>query len=182
MLMRTPYRWVRPKRLLPPGFIIPCQPTLAHKVPAGGGWIHELKHDGFRVLAFKDGDKVRLWSRNGRDWSSEFVAITEAMRALPFKRVMLDGEAVAHCLDAQDARGLELIGRRRMLQKALKKAGPVLRFSENLSAEHGEAMFCHACALGLEGIVSKRLTSRYKSGACKSWLKVKNPGYERRTG
>ena len=154
MLMHTPLRWVRPKRLQPPGFIVPCQPTLASKVPAGDGWIHELKHDGFRVLAFKDGDKVRLWSRNGRDWSSEFVAITEAMRALPFKRVMLDGEAVAHCLDglpdfhrllgdgqasaclyafdllwldAQDARGLELIGRRRMLQKALKRRPRQLR-------------------------------------------------------
>jgi hypothetical protein len=51
MLMRTPHRWVRPKRLQPPGFIVPCQPTLADKVPAGDGWIHELKHDGFRVLA-----------------------------------------------------------------------------------------------------------------------------------
>jgi hypothetical protein len=53
MLMRTPYRWVRP--------------TLADKVPAGDGWIHELKHDGFRILAFRDGDTVRLWSRNGRE-------------------------------------------------------------------------------------------------------------------
>ncbi len=42
-------------------------------------------------------------------------------------------------------------------------------------------MFRHACAMGLEGIVSKKLTSRYKSGSCKSWLKVKNPNYERRT-
>src|SRR5215207_3964555 len=82
MLMRTPHRWVWPKRLHPPGFIVPCQPTLASKVPAGDGWIYELKHDGFRVLAFKDGDSVRLWSRNGRDWSAEFVAITEAALAL----------------------------------------------------------------------------------------------------
>ena len=128
------------------------------------------------------------------------------MRALPFKRIMLDGEAVAHCLDglpdfhrllgdgqatacfyafdllwleAHDVRSVELIGRRRMLLKALKKAGPVLRFSEHLSAEQGEAMFRHACAMGLESIVSKK-TSRYKSAACKSWLKVKNPAYERR--
>ena len=64
-------------------------------------------------------------------------------------------------------RGVELIGRRRMLQKALKKAGPVLRFSEHLSGEQGEAMFRHACAMGLEGIVSKRLTSPYKSGRCR---------------
>jgi bifunctional non-homologous end joining protein LigD len=70
MLMRTPQRWLRPKRLQPPGFIVPCQPTLASKVPAGVGWIRELKHDGFRILAFKDGDTVRLWSRNGRDWSA----------------------------------------------------------------------------------------------------------------
>jgi bifunctional non-homologous end joining protein LigD len=52
--------------------------------------------------------------------------------------------------------------------------------SEHLSAEQGEAMFRHACAMGLEGIVSKKLASRYKSGAYKSWLKVKNPNYERR--
>jgi bifunctional non-homologous end joining protein LigD len=144
--MRTPQRWVRPKRQLPPGFVVPCQPTLADHVPDGDGWIHELKHNGFRILAFKDGERVRLWSRKGRDWSSEFVAITSAMRALPFNRVMLDGEAVAHCLDGlpsfhrrlgdgqataclyafdllwletQDVRSVELIGRRRMLQKVL---------------------------------------------------------------
>ena len=51
----------------------------------------------------------------------------------------------------------------------------MLRFSEHLSGVDGEAMFRHACALGLEGIVSKRLMSRYKVGACKSWVKVKNP-------
>jgi bifunctional non-homologous end joining protein LigD len=47
----------------------------------------------------------------------------------------------------------------------------------HLSAERGEAMFHHACAMGLEGVVSKRATSRYRSGSCKSWLKVKNPDY-----
>jgi hypothetical protein len=83
-------------------------------LPAGHGWIHELKHDGFRILAFKDGDAVRLWSRNGRDWSAEFVAITAAIRALPFKRVMLDGEAMAHCLDG-------LPGVVRLAQKAAEQ-------------------------------------------------------------
>src|SRR5215211_1433168 len=99
MLMRTPHRWVRPKRRRPPGFILPCQPMLADKVPVGDGWIHELKHDGFRIVALKDGDTVCLWSRNGRDWAAEFGAITVAMRALPFERLMIDGEAVAHCLE-----------------------------------------------------------------------------------
>jgi ATP-dependent DNA ligase len=142
--------------------------------------------------------------------ASEFVAITDALRALPFRRVMLDGEAVAHCLDglphfhkllsgdgqataclyaldllwqdARDLRGVELIGRRRMLAKALKKAVPALRFSEHMAGAAGEAMFRHACAMGLEGIVSKRVASRYKSGSCLSWVKVKNPEYERRSG
>jgi len=67
-----------------------------------------------------------------------------------------------------------------MLHKALKKAGPALRFSEHLEGADGEAMFRHACAMGLEGIVSKRARSRYKSGSCLSWVRVKNPAYERR--
>jgi bifunctional non-homologous end joining protein LigD len=150
---------------------------------------------------------VRLWSRNGRDWSAEFVAITAPVRALPFKRIMIDGEAVAHCLDGlpdfhgllgdgqasaclyafdlllletQDVRGIELIGRRRILQKALRKAAEALRFSEHLEGADGPAMYRHACRMGLEGIVSKRLDSRYRSGRCASWRKVKNPAYERR--
>jgi ATP dependent DNA ligase domain len=56
-----------------------------------------LKHDGFRIVALKDGESVRLWSRNGRDWSVEFVAISAASMALPFARIVLDGEAVALC-------------------------------------------------------------------------------------
>jgi bifunctional non-homologous end joining protein LigD len=177
-------------------------------VPTGDGWLHELKHDGFRIIAHKDGQRVHLWSRNGRDRTGDFVAIADAVRALPASRIVLDGEAVAHCLDglpgfhrllsgdgqasaclyafdllwleAQDLRGIELIGRRRMLHKALKKAGPALRFSEHMEGADGEAMFRHACGLGLEGIVSKRATSRYRSGRCAAWVKVKNPAYERR--
>ena len=63
---------------------------------------------------------------------------------------------------------------------ALKKAGPVLRFSEHLEASDGEAMFRRAYAMGLEGIVSKRMTSRYVSRSCRWWVRVKNPAYERR--
>ena len=78
MLMRSPTRWARPKLVRPPGFILPCQPILANKVPTGDGWIHELKHDGFRIIAHKDGERVHLWSRNGRDRSGDFVAIADA--------------------------------------------------------------------------------------------------------
>jgi bifunctional non-homologous end joining protein LigD len=121
--------------------------------------------------------------------------------ALPFARIVLDGEAVAHCpeglpdfrrlqraftafdllhLGLDNLRPLELCERRALLRKHLRKALPALLFSEHVEGEEGEAMFRHACRLGLEGIVSKRATSRYKSGRCLSWVKVKNPGYERR--
>jgi bifunctional non-homologous end joining protein LigD len=113
--------------------------------------------------------------------------VAHCLEGLPdFHRLLGDGQATA-CLyafdllvlEAQDVRGVELIGRRRMLQKALRKTGRALRFSEHLSAVQGQAMFRNACTMGLEGIVSKRVTSRYKSGPCRSWLKVKNPDYER---
>ena len=100
MLMRSGLARDRRK---PPGFIRPCQPVLSAKVPIGDGWIHELKHDGFRIVALKAGDDVRLWSRHGRNWSAEFVAITAALMALPFTRIVLDGEAVAHSCAALGA-------------------------------------------------------------------------------
>src|SRR5829696_1908956 len=92
MLMRSPR-----DRRRPPGFIQPCKPVLSLKVPVGDGWPHELKHDGFRIVAHKDGDEVRLWSRNGRNWSADFLAIAAAVLTLPVTRIALDGEAVAHC-------------------------------------------------------------------------------------
>ncbi len=79
-----------------------------------------------------------------------------------------------------DLRQVELVGRRAMLKKLLRKAGPALMFSEHMDGANGEAMFRHACALGLEGIISKRLDKPYSSGRCQHWRKVKNPRYERR--
>jgi len=60
-------------------------------LPVGDGWIHELKHDGFRIVAREDGDEVRLWSRNGRNWSADFIAIRADVMALPATRIALDG-------------------------------------------------------------------------------------------
>jgi bifunctional non-homologous end joining protein LigD len=62
-------------------------------------WLHEIKHDGYRIIACKSGGQVRLWSRNGRDWSREFLAVTQALAALPLEDIVLDGEACAHCPD-----------------------------------------------------------------------------------
>jgi bifunctional non-homologous end joining protein LigD len=67
-----------------------------------------------------------------------------------------------------------------MLREHLKYASAAIIYSEHLAGPDGEAMFRHACSMGLEGIVSKRATSRYRSGRCASWVKVKNLAYERR--
>jgi bifunctional non-homologous end joining protein LigD len=79
-----------------------------------------------------------------------------------------------------DLRPLELVEQRALLRKYTAKAGPAILYSEHMDAAKGEAMFRHACRFGLEGIVSKRATSRYTSGRCDAWRKLKNPAYERR--
>jgi bifunctional non-homologous end joining protein LigD len=173
MLMRLP---LARDRRQPPGFIRPCKPVISLKVPTGPEWIHELKHDGFRIVAHKDADAVRLWSRSGRNWSAEMVAIRAAVMALPVTRIVLDGEAVAHCSNGlpdfnallrrsgcatacfyafdllqvgdEDVRGLALVERRALLRQHLRKAPPALLFSEHMDGKVGEAMFRHACAIG----------------------------------
>ena len=200
MLMRSP---LARERRRPAGFIQPCQPTLSDIVPSGPLWLHEIKRDGYRILAQKEGGRVRLWSRNGRDWSREFTAIAETLRSLP--DCVIDGEACAHwedgwpdfwqlrgggstacffafdllMLDGEDWRRRPLLGRKAGLKRLLGRRNRVLRYVEHLD-DSGAEMFAHTCRLGLEGIVSKRRDGRYRSGRSLTWLKVKNPAYERR--
>jgi ATP-dependent DNA ligase len=63
------------QRTLPAGFIAPCLPTKTDKLPSGGRWPHEIKHDGFRVIARKDGPRVRLYSRPGNDLTADVPAV-----------------------------------------------------------------------------------------------------------
>ena len=56
----------------PSGFIEPCIPTQADRPPSGPGWLHEIKHDGYRLIARRDGVGVRLITRNGHDWADRF--------------------------------------------------------------------------------------------------------------
>src|SRR3954451_15488479 len=71
-----------------------CEPALADRPPAGPAWMHEVKWDGYRVIARKDGDRVRLWARTTSDYSGAFTRIREAVAALPVDSAVLDGEAV----------------------------------------------------------------------------------------
>jgi bifunctional non-homologous end joining protein LigD len=72
----------------------PCLPRLAEQPPAGPGWIHEIKHDGFRILAHRQGRAVRLMSRNGYDLAGRFPQIVEAVQSLPVQSCVIDGEAI----------------------------------------------------------------------------------------
>src|SRR4051795_64564 len=72
----------------PPGFVLPCQPALAGRPPSGPGWLHEIKFDGYRVIARKDGEHVRLWARTTSDYSKSFTRIRDAVAALPLAKLL----------------------------------------------------------------------------------------------
>jgi bifunctional non-homologous end joining protein LigD len=84
-------------RTLPRGFIAPCLPTKAHEPPSGRAWLHEIKHDGFRVIARKEDGRVRLYSRPGNELTERFPLIVEALARLRSRSCIIDGEAV--CCD-----------------------------------------------------------------------------------
>jgi bifunctional non-homologous end joining protein LigD len=186
---------------LPRGFVPPCLPTKAPQPPTGEAWLHEIKHDGFRVIARKDGDRVRLYSRPGGDLTYRFPLIVESLPRLRSRSCIIDGEAVA-CDDngmpsfdriryrrhdasvflyafdliewnGDDLRREPLAVRKATLASVLAKAAPGLRLNDHIEAD-GPTVFAHACKMGLEGIVSKRKDSPYRSGRSPDWLKMKN--------
>jgi bifunctional non-homologous end joining protein LigD len=67
----------------------------ADTLPSGGLWIHEIKHDGFRIVARKDGPRVKLYSRPGNDLTDRFPLIVETLANLRSRSCIIDGEAVA---------------------------------------------------------------------------------------
>jgi bifunctional non-homologous end joining protein LigD len=203
---RMPWRnSPRSRRTPPAGFIQPCQPTLVAYPPAGPGWLHEVKHDGYRLIARKDAGRVVLWSRYGTDFTDKLPRIVEAVRNLPVNNAQIDGEAVVFrsdghsdfialrtkaggelaCLVAFDLLGLGDDLRQRPLEERRDELARLvhgvdgIQFSKALAGD-GAMVFAHACKLGLEGIVSKRVLSRYRSGTSRNWLKCLNPEFERR--
>jgi bifunctional non-homologous end joining protein LigD len=193
-------------RTLSAGFVQPCLPTKVPRPPSGALWLHEIKHDGFRVIARKDGERVKLYSRPGNDLTYRFPLIVEALARLRSRSCIIDGEAVA-CgddgvpsfdriryrrhdgsvflyafdlieLNGDDLRRDPLEVRKATLASVLAKAAPGLRLNEHMEHDDGEVVFRHACKMGLEGIVSKRLGSPCRSGRSPDWLKTKNPACE----
>jgi bifunctional non-homologous end joining protein LigD len=83
------------QRTLPAGVIAPCLPIKTDKLPSGGEWLHEIKHDGFRIIARKAGPRVRLYSRPGNDLTHRFPLIVETLARVRSRSCIIDGEAAA---------------------------------------------------------------------------------------
>ena len=180
----------------------PCLPSPAKRPPSGDGWIHEIKHDGFRIMARRDSAGVRLLTRNGYDFGYRFPIAVAAVAALPAHSFLIDGEMIVTNengvavfdlirrrrhdqdevfvafdlieLSGKDLRRLPIENRKRMLSKLVRGPRPGIVCNEHYEGD-GEIVFQHACKLGCEGIVSKRLGSPYRSGRSAHWVKVKNP-------
>ena len=79
---------------LPAGFVIPTQPVLASRPPSGPDWVHEIRHDGYRMIVHRHGPTVRLYSRNAYDWTLRLAAIATAAESIKAESFTIDGEAV----------------------------------------------------------------------------------------
>ena len=78
-----------------PEFVPPQLATLVNKPPAGDGWLHELKFDGYRLLCHLNRGQVRFWTRNQKDWTTKFPGVCKAVKTLPLHSAIFDGEIVA---------------------------------------------------------------------------------------
>jgi ATP-dependent DNA ligase len=179
-----------------------CLPTSATKVPAGPEWLHEIKYDGFRMRVDRDGDRVRLITRGGYDWTRRCPWIAEAALKNRIKHFVLDGEAVilgvdgisdfnalhsgkhneevqlcafdVLAMDGDDLRRLPLSMRKANLARLLAPRPEGIFLSPFEQGEIGPDLFRKACEFGLEGLVSKHRDRRYQRGRSKHWIKIKN--------
>jgi DNA ligase D-like protein (predicted ligase) len=171
------------------------------QAPHGDSWLHEIKYDGYRMLARLDRGRVNILTRRGNDWTDKYPSIARALGALPAQSAYLDGElcgvlpdgrtafnliqnALEHGdaslvyfafdlphLDGEDLPDLPLVDRKARLQALLAGAPDSIRYSDH-QVGHGPAFHKAACEHGLEGIVSKRADGRYEPDR-RSWLKIK---------
>ena len=188
---------------LPKGFIPPCLPMTAPLPPSGPLWLHEIKHEGVRIIARKNGKRVVLYGPLGDDLTQRFPLVAAAVARLPSSWT-IDGEAIA-CgsgappleplprpqrdddvflrvfdlieLAGDDRRRDPLEHRKLDLGRLLADAAPGLALDGWIDGRETDAatVFERACLLGLKGIISKRRDSRYLSGRSPYWLKMENP-------
>jgi bifunctional non-homologous end joining protein LigD len=177
--------------------VTPMLATLVRKPFHKPGWIYEEKYDGYRILAYKEGDRVTLVSRNGNDRTATYPSVAQAIQRLRVRTLLLDGEVVAFdshgvsrfqllqegstatayavfdCLYSagRDLRQEPLEIRRPAAESAIDKVEHLV-ISRRL-ADNGPEAFEVAKKRGYEGVVAKDLSSPYIEGRSSKWLKVK---------
>lgn len=177
--------------------------TLVDDVPAGDGWLFEMKYDGYRCLAAIKGEDVRLYTRNGLDWTEQFGALVEPLQKLKLGSALIDGEICAFDAkgrtdfstlknalsdggrleyfafdllehDGKDLTKRPLVERKEALAKLLGKAAR--KDPVQFSSHvigHGQKVLDALCRDGHEGVIAKRANDPYRGDRTKSWLKIK---------
>ncbi|MDA9488680.1 ATP-dependent DNA ligase [Bradyrhizobium sp. CCBAU 11361] len=183
-----------------PRFIKPQLATLKMKAPAGEGWIHEIKYDGYRVQIHVDRGAAKIFTRNGHDWTKRFSAIAGAFRLK--SQTIFDGEVVVvhegrtnfsklqadlakgrqdrmlfYAFDilfhnGEDLRSKPQLKRKEILKELIDMLDPPVLYSDHLEGG-GHQLFEGAARLNYEGIVSKRVDAPYRSDRNEGWLKIK---------
>ncbi len=187
--------------------VAPQLATLVDEAPEGEDWLHEIKYDGYRIVAATGGGDAVLQTRKGEDWTARFRGLVPDLVALPVGSALIDGEVVVlddagrsrfgdlqralkdrHdtytyvafdllSVDGEDLRRQPLETRKERLRDIMSGAGGRLLYCDHVIG-NGPAVLSQACAMGLEGIVSKRRDSRYRSGRSRNWLKIKCNGHD----
>ena len=189
-------------------FIRPCSPIRATKPPAGEAWLHEPKLDGYRLQIVKSGRAVRLYSRNGHEWTERLATWRTRWQGLACRSAVIDAElCFLTGIGAPDFAGLQLAlrsrqhhkltvfafdllapGRCRPLPAAALASASIrsrrLLHRSKVDCLHlvatfadGAKLLASAERMQLEGIVSKRRSSPYRSGECKDWRKIKTAAW-----
>lgn len=189
-----------PKRA--PAFVWPQLAQLRDVPPAGDEWLHEIKFDGYRIIAVTNGGKTRLYTRNKLDWTKRYQRTADALAALKLGDVTLDGELVAtdnngrasfslmqaaaedasiplvyHVFDllnenGVDLRRLPLAERKARLARLIGDGSDLIRYSDHIIGD-GDKVSASACSMKLEGVISKRADAKYVSGRSPMWIKSK---------
>ncbi|RUU65612.1 ATP-dependent DNA ligase, partial [Mesorhizobium sp. M7A.T.Ca.TU.009.01.1.2] len=188
---------------MPLKFIKPMEPELVDTPPQGDEWLHEIKFDGYRTQIIKDESGIRLFTKNGYDWTGRYIELAGEAEAIEAESFIIDGETITvneaglsnfHALQSavtrrkpsrdlylvafdllhlngHDLRNMPVEDRREILQALIPDVGRI-QVSKAMPGT-GDAVYHLVDRAGLEGMVSKRKDSAYRSGPTMNWRKIK---------